>query len=169
MRDVRYLLLVERRGVEAPDVVSQSRTQHVGWHGRLKLAFANEEHDGAEQLSLQFQKLSKAFDVAVILTKRILKPILVTVDALTPGAVLLAAENPTLHVLGLDYEDTEYGNQNMIQLCCAILRRKNDVINAPIEVFIESQPQAERGQLFSEPAFEHIEHGAPKCFCRSPI
>lgn len=100
----------------------------------------------------------------VVLAKRILKPVLVAVDALTPSAVLLATKNPPLHVLRLDYKDAEDGNQDMIYLSCAVPRRKNDVINATIDIFIEPQPHAERGQLFSEPALEHIEHDAPKCF-----
>ena len=64
-----------------------------------------------------------------------------------------ATKKSTLHVLRLDYKDAEDGNQDMIYLSCAVPRRKNDVINATIDIFIEPQPiHAERGQLFSEPA-----------------
>ena len=55
-----------------------------------------------KELPLQFQELSEALDMAVILAKGILKPVLMPEDVLTPGAVLLVAKNPAPEVLSLN-------------------------------------------------------------------
>ena len=44
-RDLKRLLLSEQHGIEAPDVVAQPRTQHIGRHGGLEITLANEEND----------------------------------------------------------------------------------------------------------------------------
>lgn len=117
----RHSLMGEQRGIEACDVAAQTRAKHIGWQWRFEFTFSDKEHDGVKEPSLQFQELSEAFDVAEILAKRILKPVLVAVDALTPGAVLLIAQNPSLHVLRLDNENAKSRNQNMIKLGRAVL------------------------------------------------
>ncbi len=118
--NLRHPLLREQRGIEALDVAAQTRAQHVGRQLRLEFTFSYKEHDGVKKVPLQFQELSEALDVAVILVKRVLKPVLMAIDALTPGAILLTAKNPPLYVLCFDNENTKGRNQNMINLGRAV-------------------------------------------------
>lgn len=111
----------EQRGVEARDVAAQTGAQHIARQRCLEFTFSDKEHDGVKEPSLHFQELSKTLDMTVILAKRVLKPILVPIDALTPCAVLLIAKNPALHVLRLDNKNAKSRNQNMIKLGRAVL------------------------------------------------
>jgi hypothetical protein len=58
-----------------------------------------------------------------------------TVDVLTPGAVILTAKNPPPHVFvfRLDNKNTKSRDQNMINLGGAVFRRKDDVMNASVK------------------------------------
>lgn len=156
--DVVHLRLREQRLVEALDVVPQARTKHVLRHGVFELAFPDEEDDGVKHLSVQVEETSETFDMAEVLVKRVLKPGLVPVDALTPSAVLLPAKNPTLHVLRLNDENAEGRNQHVVNLRRAVGRREDDVVNAPVNALIQTQPHAECRQFLAEPAFDGIEH-----------
>ena len=111
----------EQRGIEARDVAAQTGAQHIARQMCLEFAFSDKKHDRVKEPSLQFQELSETLDMTVILAKRVLKPILVPVDALTPSAVLLIAKNPSLHVLRLDNENAKSRNQHMIKLRRAVL------------------------------------------------
>jgi hypothetical protein len=97
------------------------------------------------------QEFCEALDVAIILPERILKPVFAAIDALAPGIIVFSAENPPLHVLGFDDENSKDGYQYMVYLGGAILGGKNDIVDARINGRIQTNPDSESCQFFPNP------------------
>lgn len=62
------------------------------------------DHDGMELIWPQSQQRLQGLHMFVVLMQRILKFLRMPVDLLGPGLLLLTAEDPPLHVLGLHHE-----------------------------------------------------------------
>lgn len=156
--DLLDLVVREDWGCVGGEVFFEACAEDVFGEVGFELAFADEEDDGVEESAVEGEKISEAFDVAVVLAEGILKAGFVAVDALAPGGVVFVAEDPALHVFGFDDEDAEFGDKDMIDLGGAVFGLEDEVVDAAVDGFVEGEPHSEGGDLFAEPAFEEIEH-----------
>ena len=75
----------------------------------------------------------------VVLAKRILKPESFLTERLRPTLLLSRAEDPSIHILCLDYEYSEDRNNYVIYLCRAITSRDKHVIDSSVQIRVKKQ------------------------------
>jgi hypothetical protein len=77
----------------------------------------------------EVQKTANSTHVQLILKDWVLKLELALEEDLGPGRLRRVRENPTLVILSFDYEYTEAGNQDVIDLRCSVVEWQCDVIH----------------------------------------
>ena len=117
----------------------RSSTHDVFRHLRFEGATPYENHDGMKHLEGEVECGFQRLHMLVILANRILESIGLFVYFLRPLRLPLASEYPTLHVLGLDHEYSEFGHEYMIYLRCSIQRGKRDIVKGVILILWQEQ------------------------------
>jgi len=98
------------------DPREQSPVDDIGRHFSFELSLANEEDNGAKKAFRKIQVSHQGSDMKQVLMQRILKPAFVAVDLLRPLALFFGTEYPAFVVLGLDDENAEGGDDDMVDL-----------------------------------------------------
>ena len=65
----------------------------------------------------------------VVLMQWVLKFIWMFIDFLCPGLLIVTPENPTFHIFCFDDENPIAGDDNMVDLCRAIIGGKRHILN----------------------------------------
>lgn len=73
----------------------------------------------------------------VVLVKRILKAEFLAEQALCPLSALGIPEDPLIHVFCFDDEDPEFRDDDMINLCGAVVGLDRDVIETDVRFFVQ--------------------------------
>ena len=116
-----------------PDVTNEMASPNdVGRHLRLEPAAADEHDDRVKRLRAQLEDSLDRLHVPEVLMQRILKGVRVPKDGLCPPLPTLIAEDPALHVLRLDDEDTERRHDHVVDLRGTVERRKGQVVERPV-------------------------------------
>lgn len=126
--------------------------QYVSRKRRLKDSASPEHDNGVELLFGEAKKLGKHFDVPIVLPQRVLKPKLPSEQTLRPLRIVLVSEDPALHVLGFDDEDTEAGDDHVVDLRCPVDYLYRDVIDRNICLLIKKKPLTKARTNFPEPS-----------------
>ncbi len=90
----------------------------------------------------------------VVLVKRVLKLLGVTIDLLGPLTLFGIAKDPAFHVLGFHHEHAISGDDDVIDLGGAVFRGQGDVFDQVVAVFIEEQASGDVNNELSQMAFE---------------
>ena len=91
----------------------------------------------------------------VVLVQRILElKLLAARQRLRPLRTLLIAENPAGHVLGLDHENAEARNDDVVDLRRAVAGGQCDVVDVFVDVGVEEDFLGKGGLEFAGEAFE---------------
>lgn len=75
--------------------------------------------------------------MAIILVKRILKPVFLAEQILCPLRTLCVAEYPAVHVLGLNDEDAVLRDDDVIDLRRAMLGLQRNVVQRDVNFRVE--------------------------------
>ena len=82
------------------------------------------------------------------------KSVLTTRQRLRPLRTLLIAENPTGHVLGLDHENAEARNDDVVDLRRSVACGQRNVVDVFVDVGVKEDFLGEGGLEFAREAFE---------------
>lgn len=104
----------------------------------------------------------QGFEVLVVLPQRVLEFEGALVELLRPLRLLLAAEDPAAHVLGLQHEDAVAGEEDVVDLGGAVRGIQGDVVQAvvglPVELPVGEEPDEEFADIaFAEGGFEQAD------------
>lgn len=146
------------------DVTRVARAHHIVRHSCLEFAISPEHHDGKDLVLFNGEEFLKHLDVTVVLMQRVLKAVFLTEQTLRPLATLRIAEDPTIHIFGLDNEYPVLRNNDVIDLGRAVIGLKRDVVEWEIGFRVEEQFVRDGTNGFTDPAFyERFEgHGLSK-------
>ena len=98
----------------------------------------------------------------VILVQRILeRKLLAAGQRLRPLRTLLIAENPAGHVLGLDHENAEARNDDVVDLRRAVAGGQRDVVDVFVDVGVEEDFFGEGGLEFAKKSLQSRFSGTP--------
>jgi len=128
--------------------------RHVLRHLGFERGIANKHDQGKHLLIIQAQKSLQRFHMFVVLVKRVLKPLGVTIDLLGPLALFGIAKDPAFHVLGFHHEHAELGDDDVVDLGSAVFRGQGDVLDQVVAVFIEEHTGGEVNNELSQMPFE---------------
>ena len=103
---------------------------------------------------LDVKKTGQDFHLAVGLLHRILKRVIVSVNALRPHFLMGKSENPSLFVFCLDDKESKLRHDEVIDLRSSAGRWNDDVMKSSVSLLIEKNPHFECGLLLTEPAFQ---------------
>ncbi len=139
-------------GFDEPDLACP--IGHVRWHRRLELAVPDEHDQRMDLVLAEVQERFQRLDMLVILVQKILKLELLLENLLRPLALARLTEDPALHVLRLNDEDTVLGHDDLIDLRRAIGRRKGHVADQAIFSATKEKPSGEIDNAFTDNALE---------------
>ena len=106
---------------EGFDVCCGSVGHDVRRKSRFDLAFADEEDDRVEEFVWQSEIFGQALGVPVILVQRVLEPELVSAwKRLGPLGVVFVPEYPAVKIFCLHDEDAIGGDEDVVDLGCAV-------------------------------------------------
>ena len=95
-----------------------------------ELSFASKDNHRLGGLRRQeIQEVLNRSYMPEILVNRVLKPELPSEENLSPVRLIRAGKNPSLVLLVLNDENAEPRNKNVINLSCAVLHAKSDMIH----------------------------------------
>lgn len=120
-------------------------------------AEVHEVEDGAIDVVLaQPKELNQGHDMSVVLMEGILEFELVAVgEGLGPLRLIGSAEDPTSHILGLNHEDAEARNDDMVDLGGrAVGKLDRNVVELVIDLAIESDLVDSTGDDFADGALD---------------
>lgn len=90
----------------------------------------------------------------VVLVKRILKLLGVSIDPLGPLALFGAAKDPALHVLSFHHEHPIPGDDDVVDLSGSVFRRQGDILDKVVVIFVEEQASGGVYNEFAQLTFE---------------
>ena len=118
------LLVRENWRGSAFDIAKKTITASViHRHRRLEGGIADKGNHREDLFIAKPEQRLQGAGMFLILMQRILEAMVATIDLLGPVLLLLAAEDPALHILGLDREYTIDGDDHMVDLGGSILGR----------------------------------------------
>ena len=120
------------------------------WHFCFERAIASENDNRLEAPSWKPEYRLECFDVQVVLSQRILKPYLVSIDGLRPLGLIFSTENPAAYILRFDHENTKRTDVDVVDLGGSAVDRYSNV--GELSINLRVQPLLD--QAF-DPAFSH--------------
>ncbi len=144
--------------MELPYIWHETMVQHIGRHFCLEFTFRDEKDNRPKDVVAELQELRQTSSVPVILSYWILKLLLPTENVLGPFVAFGRAEYPPFEILRLDHEYSKDGQDDVVDLGCAVLGWDDCVVNSIVNPLIQEGPHANRGHFLAKPAFEDIDH-----------
>lgn len=106
-------------------------------HWGLEFTFAPEHHQRDQLRFVYAKKRLQRFGMAIILVKRILKPVFLAKQTLCPLRALHIPEYPAIHVLGLNDEDAVLRDDDVVDLSRAMLGLQRNVVQGDVDFRVE--------------------------------
>jgi hypothetical protein len=151
-------------GLFAKVIDEPGETEHSLWNIGLELCFAGEDDNRSDCAGRQkIKKVLHRTNVPKVLQDWVLELELHLEQDLSPVGLLGIGEDPALVVLGFDDEHAEPRNEDVVNLSCAVLQPKRDVIHQVIVGRTEIRPRNTRQQRFAT-----ILESVPECGCTVP-
>ena len=110
--------------VQAENIAAIERS--IGKLG-FERAVAEEYDHRMDLFGTQTKQYFQGFGVFVVLMQGVLEFVGLFIDFLCPGLLPGTAEYPSLHVFSFDYKDTEFWNDDVINLSAAIFGRQGHI------------------------------------------
>ncbi|MNE56884.1 hypothetical protein D3C80_1518230 [compost metagenome] len=112
---------------------------NVGRHFGLEGAGADEGDDRVQVLRVYPEGGFQGFEVFVVLPQRVLEFEGAFVELLRPLGLLFAAEDPAVHILRFQHENTVHRDENVVDLGGAVRGVQGDVVQAAIGLLVQVQ------------------------------
>ena len=137
------------------DPCQQTAIEDVAGQWSFKFGTADEEDEGMNGILAEAEELRQGFYMEMVLMERILEAVLGSIDLLGPLALLFRPEDPAFVVLRLDDEDTEFRDDDVVDLggTDAVGPGQIEVVELPIELRIQPV-QATADHPFADRAFK---------------
>jgi len=127
---------------------------NIVWHRGLEFTFSPEHHQRDQLGFVYAKKRLKRFGMAIILVKRILKPVFLAEQTLCPLRALHIPKYPAGHVLGLDDEDAVLRDDDVVDLGRAMLGLQRNVVQRDIDFGVEQQLLSNSSYGFANPTLD---------------
>lgn len=90
----------------------------------------------------------------IVLVQRILEAVLLPKQTLRPLGTLHVTEDPAIHVLSFDDKNAVFGDDDVVDLRCAVHSLQGDVVQREINLGIEQQLLGDSTHSFANPTFD---------------
>lgn len=146
--------LAEYRLLERLDIADKTNALgHVGGHFSLEGAAADKGDHRVQVLGVNAKGGFQDFEVLVVLPQRVLEFEAAFVELLRPLRLLLAAEDPAVHVLRFQHEDAVGREEYVVDLRGAVRRVQGDVVQAAVGLLVQLPMSEQAHQQFTDLPF----------------
>jgi len=135
-----HIGLGEHRLIKRFDVANElAALGNVCRHLRFERAVTDEGDHRVQVLGIHAQGRFQCFEVLVVLPQRVLEFEGALVELLRPLGLLFAAEDPAVHILCFQHENTVHRDENVVDLGGAVRGVQGDVVQAAIGLLVQVQ------------------------------